>query len=70
MSTINEMGNIALDNLIRAVEKVTAPDGWECAYHRGEINVIADYMDPDPALLEKARRAIDEMIKRQVRNGQ
>ena len=65
---LTELGNMALRNLISSLTKLTAPDAWDSAYARGQLNTISGYMDPDPALLKQAERAVDEIVKARVQH--
>lgn len=67
MSTeLTEAGNMALRSLMHGLAKLAAPDAWDSAYARGQIAVIDVYMEPDPALLQQARLAVDKIAASMV----
>lgn len=69
MNTPTERGNMALRSLIELVRRADSPDAWDIAYHRGQISIIENYLEPDAELLAEAKREVDRMKRREVGHG-
>ena len=57
------MGDVAVRSLLFNISKETMRDRWTLGYFRGQLNTINLWLEPNDALVAKARCAIDEFSK-------
>lgn len=60
--TTTELANMALRAVITQTQhKDTIGDRWDTAWFTAQIAIIECYFEPDPALVELAKKAVDAL---------